>query len=303
MADDTPPADIAQMRALEFVRSSPETGPTAGQIVYIRCRGRVHTVEVGGGSEDWLEQAIIIWATRLDDRGGAFLASALEKNGVRWNEEVGAFEDHEFRWNEDGGAYDDHETLPSVADVCYAIQREFIEEWRALDVSIWKMNGPTPPDSYSEIDDTVQLQEYGNTLTDAEKGDGDKTDDMKVCVEAMQTLLRRMIKDLKEKHTPIRSFRVEHVETGTVVSIQAFNKAHAFWKWATEVSNGLCDPWDVMDKCLATGRNWAYLEDKDSVYHWAIAVDNSCGYYWPRPVDMMEELAGRYKGEVSIESE
>jgi len=130
----------------------------------------------------------------------------------------------------------------------------------------------------------------------------DCMDYYKECVDAVDALMLQMLSTLKDAEVPVKTFLVKHKDTNTVVKIPALNESHAFWKWATESSAGLFNPWDLVDECLALGRWWTYNLDMDHLYHWTRAVHNgNLGY--PSPKDLMEDLTRKFTNVVSIEAE
>jgi len=276
-----------ERRVVQLCKSFLETRSGKGRIAYVRCRGVTHRLEIGEDDVGELGIPVLMWATQLDERGGAFLVSVFNRYKIKWNGETETFED------EDEQQYD-------VGDILWQVEQEFDEQGRDLEVSVWFTTNPSSPsDDIASLYDIVRLGDYES----AQRGPKDDCMDYyKECVDAVDALMLQMLSTLKDAEVPVKTFLVKHKDTNTVVKIPALNESHAFWKWATESSAGLFNPWDLVDECLALGRWWTYNLDMDHLYHWTRAVHNgNLGY--PSPKDLMEDLTRKFTNVVSIEAE
>ena len=187
------------------------------------------THRVDAAAED-LAVPVLVWATQLDDRGGSFLDSVSKRNEVV----------------RVAGEPDDELDL----EILEAIRAEFTTRvWQDLNVSVWFMNEPTAPDSHSDLAESVFLWEYRIPNRYLQS------------VEVVQAFMRRL------KGQCVRDFTARHVDTGTVLTIPALHKYQAFWKWATESSAGLFNPWDLINECVNLVEMWVYYQATGRDWH------------------------------------
>lgn len=268
MAEDSAPAQ----RILEVVLEKHAVKGTDQQRrAYVQFQGVRQRLDVGDGFESALSIPVLTWAAKLDERGSAFIVSALKSHKVEWNDTTGGFE-------VEGEHLDDD-------DLVWPITREFTNRWKELDVRIWYMNAPSPPHAMPDLSDCVCLEEYYHNDVWVEKH----------CVDVVQVILQRTLTDLRHKGNEAKGFMVKHKPTNTAVCVHALSAPHAFWKWATECSEGQFNPWDLVQECVDFCGHWMEVSGLDEIEDVSWAAQNDAK-------DLMDNFMQQIEKVVSIEA-